>query len=78
MSKYIEEEQYEKYINHKKKYPKGQNSKIQKILTRIDHIETLLIRLTKAFHIEQQPSALSRDEISFVGESGSDTETEDK
>ncbi len=83
MSKYIEEEQYEKYINHKKKYPKGQNSKIQKILDRIDHIETLLIRLTRAFYLDrdsfdEKPRALSRDEISFVGESDSEPEEETK
>ena len=76
MSKYAEEIQYENYVN-KKKYPKGQNSKIQRILDRIDHIETLLIRLTKAFYLDpnsfdEKPRALSRDEISFVGESDED------
>ena len=80
MSKYAEEIEYENYVN-KKKYSKGSNSKIQKILDRIDHIETLLIRLTKAFYLDrdsfdEKPRALSRDEISFVGES--DTETEEE
>ena len=76
MSKYAEEIEYENYVN-KKKYSKGSNSKIQKILDRIDHIETLLIRLTKAFYLDrdsfdEKPRALSRDEISFVGESDED------
>tara|TARA_R110000823_G_scaffold99580_1_gene214875 strand:- start:87 stop:335 length:249 start_codon:yes stop_codon:yes gene_type:complete len=80
MSKYAEEIEYENYVN-KKKYSKGSNSKIQKILDRIDHIETLLIRLTKAFYLDrdsfdEKPRALSRDEISFVGES--DTEHEEE
>jgi hypothetical protein len=83
MSKYAEEIEYENYIN-KKKYSKGSNSKIQKILDRIDHIETLLIRLTKAFYLdpnsfdEKPIEALTRGEISFVGESGSETEEETK
>ena len=83
MSKYAEEIEYENYVN-KKKYSKGSNSKIQKILDRIDHIETLLIRLTKAFYLdrdsfdEKQPTALSRDEISFIGESDTETEEETK
>jgi|TARA_R110000765_G_scaffold228067_1_gene331797 hypothetical protein len=82
MSKYAEEIEYENYVN-KKKYSKGSNSKIQKILDRIDHIETLLIRLTKAFYLDRDsfdspPPGLTRDEISFVGESGSETEEETK
>jgi len=82
MSKYAEEIEYENYVN-KKKYSKGSNSKIQKILDRIDHIETLLIRLTKAFYLDpnsfdEKPRALSRDEISFVGESDTEHEEETK
>jgi len=52
-------------------------------LDRIDHIETLLIRLTRAFYLDrdsfdEKPRALSRDEISFVGESDSEPEEETK
>jgi hypothetical protein len=49
MSKYAEEAAHEKYLKKEKerKYDKGENSKIQKILNKLDHIETLLIRLTR-------------------------------
>ena len=44
MSKYAEEAAHEKYLKKDKerKYDKGSNSKIQKILHKLDDIETLL------------------------------------
>ena len=50
-----------------RKHNKGENSKIQKILNKLDDLETLMLKLLKAFHIPE--TALTRDEISFVGES---------
>ena len=57
-----------------RKHNKGENSKIQKILNKLDHLETLLLKLLKAFYIKEDKPALTRDEISFVGESSSDEE----
>jgi hypothetical protein len=66
-------------MEKERKYQKGQNSKIQKILDRIDHIETLLIRVTKilskndmATQAIKPTKALTKEEISFVGDSSDD------
>ena len=64
-------------MKEERKYNKGQNSKIQRILERIDHLETLLLKLIKAFHIPEYKPALTRDEISFVGESSDEGELGD-
>lgn len=70
MSKYAEEAAHEKYLKKERKYNKGENSKIQKILNRLDDIETLLIRLTRSRPDTPLPQCgLSRHEIMFIGES---------
>jgi len=69
-SKYAEMEQLDEYKKNKeRKYKKGENSKIQKILDKLDHLETLMLKLLKAFHIPEYKPALTREEISFLGES---------
>lgn len=75
MSKYSEAEAHEKYLKKEKerKYDKGSNSKIQKILTKLDDIETLLIRLTRFRPDTPLPGCgLTRKEILFLGESSED------
>ena len=70
MSKYHEDDQLLEYkMNKKLKYAKGENSKISKILKKLDDLETLLLKLIKAFHIPEEPIALTSDEISFLGDS---------
>ena len=72
MSKYAESEAHEKYLKKDKerKYDKGSNSKIQKILNRLDDIETLLIRLTRCRPDTPLPGCgLTRSQILFLGES---------
>ena len=72
MSKYAEEAAHEKYLKKDKerKYDKGSNSKIQKILNRLDHIETLLIKLTRCRPDTPIPGCgLTRSQILFLGES---------
>jgi hypothetical protein len=78
MSKYVEDEQYSDYMaNTKRKYNKGDNSKISLILKRLDNIDTILIRLLRAFHMPAYVEALGPDEISFEGDSSSDDELPD-
>ena len=73
MSKYIEDEQHSEYmLNKKRKYNKGENSKISQILKKLDNIDTILIRILRAFHMPEYIEALGPDEISFEGDSSSD------
>jgi len=73
MSKYSEAEAHEKYLKKERKYNKGENSKIQKILNRLDDIETLLIKLTRSRPDTPLPGCgLTRKEILFLGESSED------
>ena len=70
MSKYVEDDQLLEYkINKERKYNKGENSKISKILKKLDDLETLMLKLIKAFHIPKEPIGLNAEEISFVGDS---------
>jgi len=78
MSKYVEQEQLEEYmVNKKRKYNKNENSKISQILKKLDNIDTILIRILRAFHMPPYVKALGPDEISFEGESSSDDELPD-
>ena len=73
MSKYLEEEQLNEYmVNKKRKYNKNENSKISQILKKLDNIDTILIRILRAFHLPEPKPPLGRGQISFVGESSDD------
>jgi len=79
MSKYSEDAAHEKYLKKDKerKYNKGENSKIQKILHKLDDIETLLIRLTRSRPDTPLPGCgLTRSQILFLGESDIEEEEE--
>tara|TARA_R110000823_G_scaffold67527_2_gene157463 strand:- start:79 stop:333 length:255 start_codon:yes stop_codon:yes gene_type:complete len=67
-------EEHEDFMNRMKKKKKGENSKIERILKKIDHLETLMLKLLKAFYIPENKPALDRSEIQFVGESSDDDE----
>jgi hypothetical protein len=58
-------EEHDDFMNRMKKKKKGENSKIERILKKIDHLETLILKLLKAFYIPEP--ALDRSEIQFVG-----------
>ena len=64
-------------MKEERKYNKGENSRIAQILKKLDHLETLMLKLLKAFHIPEYKPALTRDEISFVGESSDEGELGD-
>tara|TARA_R110000823_G_scaffold184596_1_gene317082 strand:- start:313 stop:561 length:249 start_codon:yes stop_codon:yes gene_type:complete len=65
-------EEHDDFMNRMKKKKKGENSKISQILKKIDHLETLMLKLLKAFYIPENKPALDRSEIQFVGESSDD------